>query len=522
MINKRTNGILCHISSLPSSYGIGDLGPQAYYFADQLAGAGQAWWQILPLSPTDNALGNSPYSSFSTFALNPLFISPELLVADGFLVPQEIERLQMPSSALVDFERIYTAKSTLIDLAFGQFHRKGVLSGAFEIFCRDHAWWLDDFAFFVVIKRMFDGACWADWPAEFRDRHPAALSALLISKKIELMKAKFAQFLVYDQWRRLKEHCNNAGLGIIGDIPIYVNYDGVDVWVHPELFKLDAQRRQTFVAGVPPDYFSEEGQRWGNPVYDWTALRASGFSWWVDRVNHNITLFDSARIDHFRAFVQCWEIPAVELTAVKGAWRDVPGMELFSVLKARFNSLPIIAEDLGIITPDVDALKDHFEFPGMRVVMFAFHNEYKKSRDLPVNYEPCAVVYTGTHDNNTVLGWFDEDMTELEKLNFYDYFKTVPERTTIHQRMMSMAMGSVANICIIQLQDLLGLGSMARMNRPSTAQGNWRWRFEQGAVSPGALAYLRQMTLLSGRSVIDEKTSIKNDPNFVECPPEGR
>lgn len=499
MLTTRSNGILCHISSLPSFYGIGDLGAQAFNFADLLIRAGQKWWQILPLNPTDHALGNAPYSSFSAFAFNILLISPDQLVKDGFCIQEDIDPLRLPVSGGVDYDRVYSTKAALVGMAFGRFQRKGIPLKAFEDFCREQAGWLDDFALFVVLKQKFAGAVWVDWPVECRDRYRGALDEILISEAENIRKEKFAQYLFYGQWSALKAHCSANGLGIIGDIPIYVNYDSADVWVHPGYFKLDADGKPAFVAGVPPDYFAGEGQRWGNPVYDWEALHSAGFSWWVERIRHNLELFDLVRVDHFRAFAQCWEIPAHERTAIKGVWRDVPGMELFLVLKKHFPILPIIAEDLGIITADVDALKDHFGFPGMRVVMFAFHNAYRKSRDLPENYLPNAVVYTGTHDNNTVRGWFEEDMTDQEKENFYDYFKVRPSGKNIHWRMIHMAMGSAANICIIPLQDLLGLGSEARMNQPSLVKGNWRWRFEAGALAPGILARLRRWTLIFQR-----------------------
>ncbi|MBF0388202.1 MAG: 4-alpha-glucanotransferase [Candidatus Omnitrophica bacterium] len=495
MLNTRSNGILCHVSSLPSDYGIGDLGPQAYKFVDLLAAAGQKWWQVLPLNPTDNALGNSPYSSFSAFAFNSLFISPEQLVIDGFLDQDDIALYRIDHSDKTEYDLVYKTKSLLIDNAFAQFRSKGLLLQPFADFCRDQAGWLDDFALFVVIKKLFAGAIWVDWPIEFRDRSPAALEAVARNRSAELEKEKFAQFLFFHQWTRLKTHCSACGVGIIGDIPMYVNYDSADVWTHPEFFKLDEDKRQTFVAGVPPDYFSAEGQRWGNPVYDWDKMRSVDFSWWVARVRHNLTQFSAVRVDHFRAFAQCWEIPVQEKTAINGLWQDVPGREMFEVLHKTFSDLPIIAEDLGIITPDVDALKDHFKFPGMRVVMFAFHNDFLKSRDLPANYTTPAVVYTGTHDNNTVRGWFEEDMTIREKENYTKYFNVRPTVANIHWRMIRMAMGSVADVCIIPLQDILGLGSAARMNRPSVVKGNWSWRLAEGALVAQALARLKRLTL---------------------------
>lgn len=498
MLKSRSSGILCHVSSLPSSYGIGDLGPASYAFVDMLAAAGQKWWQVLPLNPTDRALGNSPYSSFSAFAFNTLFISPDQMLKDGHCLKGDIELLKVPPSDSVRFDVVYENKSLLIERAYECYRSSGKLP-AFELFCRDQAGWLEDYALFVVLKKNFTGACWVDWPVEFRDRSTTALRDFSCRQSFDLEREKFAQFLFYDQWMKLKDYCLGKGIGIIGDIPIYVNYDSVDVWVNPRFFKLDAQRRQTFVAGVPPDYFSKDGQRWGNPVYDWESLSSTGFSWWVERMRHNLGLFDAARIDHFRAFAQCWEIPAHEPTPINGAWRDVPGKELFLALRKQLPDLPVIAEDLGIITPDVDALKDLFGFPGMRVVMFAFHNEYKKSRDLPENFTRDSIVYTGTHDNNTVRGWFREDMTAREKENFMEYFKARPSLSNIHWKMIRMAMGSAAMLCVIPIQDVLGLGSEARMNRPSTVAGNWCWRIRRGAISPKVITHLRRLTLVAGR-----------------------
>ncbi|MBF0595012.1 MAG: 4-alpha-glucanotransferase [Candidatus Omnitrophica bacterium] len=501
MMKTRSSGILCHISSLPSTFGIGDLGPEAYRFVDFLSRSGQVWWQVLPLNPTEIGLGNSPYSSFSAFAFNTLFISPERLVKDGFLTATDIESFRQPFAAAIDFDLVSKNKAALIAMAFSRYQQRRFALKDFEDFCRHHSSWLDDAALFVVIKRMFAGKVWAQWPAEFRDRDDVALKSVRAGKSVEILQEKFAQYVFYRQWRHLQDYCSNKGIGIIGDIPIYVNYDSVDVWVHPELFKLDRERNQTFVAGVPPDYFSADGQRWGNPVYDWQALRATGFSWWVDRLQHNMALFDAVRVDHFRAFAQCWEIPAAEVTAIRGKWCDVPGMELFSVLRKKFDHLPIIAEDLGIITPDVDALKEYFGFPGMCVVMFAFHNDYRKSRDFPDNFSPECVVYTGTHDNNTVRGWFEEDMTPIESENFLDYFGSEFNGTDINWVMIGLAMNSVANVSIVPLQDVLGVGSQCRMNRPSIVKGNWVWRFDEGAINRRVLARLHRLTLSSNRIV---------------------
>jgi 4-alpha-glucanotransferase len=494
MKTKRSSGILCHISSLPSPYGIGDLGPGACAFVDFLSRSGQAWWQVLPLNPTDNALGNSPYSSFSAFAFNVLLISPQLLVSDGFLLPQDVPALESLDEDRAAFDRVYAHKTACIDAAYRRYEQRRFPLKDFESFVRHQSGWLDDFALFVVLKNHFNNESWVNWPEALRDRHPDALQVFARDYSAGISKVKFAQYLFYSQWMRLQAYCSAKGVGLIGDIPIYVNYDSVDVWVDPHLFKLDAQKKPVVVAGVPPDYFSAQGQRWGNPVYDWAALQASDFAWWVKRMAHNLALFDAVRVDHFRAFAQCWEIPAEEATAVRGAWRDVPGAALFTVLRGVFPHLPVIAEDLGIITPDVDALKEQFGFPGMRVVMFAFHNDYKKSRDLPENYVPHSVVYTGTHDNNTIRGWFDNDLSPMEKKNMIEYFGVEPAAADIHWRMMALAVNSVSGLCIIPVQDLLGLGAGARMNRPSTVEGNWQWRFRSGDFSPQAAARLLLLT----------------------------
>ena len=411
-----------------------------------------------------------------------------------------IPERSVSEAAVVDFERVYVSKAALLALAFDRYKARPFPLKSFELFCATQAHWLEPVALFSVLKRSFNNACWSDWPVPLRDRHPAALAGVAVSYHKEIEREKFGQYLFHRQWTDLQGYCSLKGIGLIGDIPIYVNYDSVDVWVAPHFFKLDKERRPTFVAGVPPDYFSEDGQRWGNPVYDWDVMQANGFSWWVDRLRHNLALFDAVRIDHFRAFAQCWEIPAAEKTAVRGDWVDVPGMELFTVLKEKFARLPIIAEDLGIITPDVDALKEAFNFPGMRVVMFAFHNEYKKSRDLPENYVPNSIVYTGTHDNNTVRGWFSGDITSMEIKNMTEYLGALPPEGDIDQVMIRLAMGSVAGLCIIPVQDILGAGAVARMNTPSTVSGNWRWRLKSLSGLKASTARLKHLAVVSGRT----------------------
>ncbi len=500
MVNKRSSGVLCHISSLPSRFGIGDLGPEAYRFVDFLSRSGFSWWQILPINPTDPALANSPYSSCSAFAANHLFISPELLVEEGFLDKQELAGLEMEVGPS-DYEKAQQVRAALLFKSYQRYQKRVIKLRDFENFCVHEAYWLDDYALFVVLKGFFHNASWNEWPLDIRDRNPEALKDFSAANANAIEKERFTQYLFYRQWRSLQEYCSRKGIGLIGDIPIYVTYDSVDVWVHPEIFKLDQQKNPITVAGVPPDYFSANGQRWGNPVYNWEKLKETDFNWWVDRIYRNLALFDAARIDHFRGFVQCWEIPSEEKTAIKGAWRDVPGKDLFQTLKQHFRELPIIAEDLGIITKEVDELKDSLGFPGMRVLLFAFIPEYKKSRDLPENYTPLSVAYTGTHDNNTVVGWFAADMTLAEKKVLTEYLGHEPEAQGINWLMIELVMKSSAYLAVVPLQDLLGLGQEARMNKPSTVLGNWQWRFARGDL--GSSLSRRMASLLSkvGRKI---------------------
>nr|CAX68902.1 4-alpha-glucanotransferase (Glycoside hydrolase, family 77) [uncultured bacterium] len=494
-MKDRSSGILCHISSLASSFGIGDIGLSAQRFVDFLRRCGQNYWQVLPLNPTDGALGNSPYSSYSAFAFNTLFISPELLYQDGLVTKEDLKNAELPLSDAVDFQVVTEKKYRLLLKAYETYSARPVKLREFEQFCRSQSYWLDQFAMFVVLKHGFRNACWVDWPVEYRDRHEGTLARFAKDYARDLEREKFLQFLFYKQWIALQTYCSQNGIKLIGDIPIYVNYDSVDVWVHPDLFKLNTDKRPVFVAGVPPDYFSKDGQRWGNPVYNWDRLRENGFRWWMDRVRHNFMLFDVVRVDHFRAFAECWEIPAHEKTAINGSWRPVPGVELFETMKKHFPKLPIIAEDLGIITDDVVALKDRFGFPGMRVLMFAFHNEYKKSRDLPENYTRNSVVFTGTHDNNTVLGWFKEDMTEVERRNMFEYLGKIPSLDEIGWVMIELALKSPANLAIIPIQDVLGFAQEARMNKPSTSQGNWKWRLSVPVADKRVAEKLRKLTV---------------------------
>lgn len=504
-INERASGVLCHISSLPSVYGIGDLGHEAYRFINILAQAKQQYWQVLPLNLTDQALGNSPYSSCSAFALNILFISPEVLVEDGFLTQEDLNVFRKEPVGKVDYEYALYVKKSLLSKAWNQYQRSFHLKQDFEEFSCEAAYWLNDFSRFLVLKEKFNQELWTNWPIEFRDREKVSLEAFDQEFLLKINEIKFYQFLLFRQWKKLQQYACLKGVRFIGDIPIYVNYDSVDAWVHPDIFKLDLNKKPYVVAGVPPDYFSKDGQRWGNPVYHWENLKKMNFVWWVDRVRHNLKMFDLVRIDHFRAFAQCWEIPADEKTAVNGRWVDVPGVELFDTFKKHFPSMPIIAEDLGIITPDVDALKDQFGLPGMRVLMFAFHHEYQKSRDLPENYIERSVVYTGTHDNNTILGWFEKDRSEIEKKNMLEYFGKELTDEDVVWMMIEKAMMSVSCLAIIPLQDVLELNQEARMNTPSTILNNWGWRFSFKDFSRKRINQLKNITKRSSRARKYEK-----------------
>ncbi len=472
---RRGSGILLHITSLPSPFGIGDLGPCAYRFADFLAEAKQGFWQILPLNPTDPVYDNSPYHSISAFASNPLLISPELMVRDGLLDEADIELL--PNREKVDYDSAIAYKRKLFHPAYERFKERGN-SCEYERFCSDNAHWLDDFALFIALKSRFHGKAWSEWSDEIRDREADTLKSLEedgeLHDRIEM--EKFIQYIFIQQWNSLKSYCNQRCIHIIGDIPIYVDYDSVDLWTNPEIFKLDDEKKPYVVSGVPPDYFSETGQLWGNPVYRWDVLKERGYDWLVQRIKHNLKLFDYVRIDHFRVFVAYWEVPAGEKTAICGKWAPVPAMDFFDTLTRKVASTSIIAEDLGLITADVREIMNIFDFPGMRVILFAFGEGLPTNPYIPHNVVRNCVLYTGTHDINTVRGWFEMEATPEDKRRLFQYLgREVPVKE-LHWELIRLAMMSVANLTIMPVQDILGLGGGARMNLPATSDGNWRWR----------------------------------------------
>lgn len=502
----RGAGILLHPTSLPGPYGIGDLGPQAFAFADFLTDAGQSLWQTLPLGPTDNS--NSPYASYSAFAGNALLISPDQLVLEGLLSPDELPTTSLFPEEHIDFRRVCAFKEALLKVAYSNYQESAhaSLRAEFESFNQDHKEWLDNYALFRSLKMASNGTPWHEWEPSLVTREPGALSRAAKDLEKQIKAETFYQFLFFRQWKSLKKYCNEQGIDLIGDIPIFVAHDSVDVWTSPEQFKLKSDNLPAVVAGVPPDYFSATGQFWGNPIYDWDRLREDGFKWWVNRLRAAFQMFDIVRIDHFRGFAACWEIPAEAGTAETGTWVKAPGRELFQAVKAALGELPIIAEDLGVITADVDQLREMFNFPGMRVLQFAFDGD-EENIHLPHNYPGNVVAYTGTHDNDTAVGWFNRvpvpgslstaDEIESERNFCKEYLKTNGEE--IHWDFIRAVSASQANTAIVPLQDVLGLGSSARMNLPNSVEGNWLWRVKPGALTDEIVTKLRSVTEAHGR-----------------------
>jgi 4-alpha-glucanotransferase len=491
----RSSGILLHPTSLPGSFGIGDFGDEARAFVDFLAAAGQSLWQVLPLGPT--GYGNSPYQSLSAFAGNTLLIDPRQFVADDLLNAADVSAETL-SADRVEFEEVRQFKDGLLVKAFAAFQNEPTpkLRSEFEQFCELSAWWLDDYALFRALKDAHDGRAWSDWDRELAERQPAALANARADLRDQIAAQKFFQFYFFRQWMALRDYCHARGVRIIGDLPIFVAHDSADVWAHREYFKLDDRGNPTVVAGVPPDYFSGTGQLWGNPLYDWNQLRADGFKWWIDRVRFAFSQFDLMRIDHFRGFAACWEIPAGHPTAQNGQWIPAPGRELFTALTAALGQMPIIAENLGVITPEVESLRTEFGFPGMRVLQFAFGSD-PANLHLPHNYTRDVTVYTGTHDNDTTLGWF-VGLDETDERDFcLKYLGGVaPE---IHWDLIRAAQASVADTAIIPLQDVLGLGNEARMNLPASQSENWAWRFDAALLTDAVAGRLKQLTVVFGR-----------------------
>lgn len=494
----RSSGILLHPTSFPSRYGIGDLGSEAYRFVDFLAETAQQYWQILPLGPT--GYGNSPYMCYSAIAGNPLLISPDRLYEDGLLAKDDFATLPDFPQDKVDYDLVIQTKMPLLEKACENFKAKASpkLQKDFQEFCDRKAYWLDDYALFMSLKDAFEGDSWHHWKPAIAKRIPDALEKWRRRLSHEIFYHKFLQFEFFRQWSELKHYANKHGIQIIGDIPIYVSHDSADVWANPQIFCLDEDTgAAALMAGVPPDYFSETGQLWGNPVYNWEYLQKEDFSWWVQRFEALLDYVDVIRIDHFRGFESFWAVPQGEQTAINGEWVQALGAEFFEVLRQKLGKLPVLAEDLGIITPEVEALRDQFEFPGMKILHFAFGSGPGNGY-LPFNYPRNCVVYTGTHDNDTTVGWF-EKLSDHEKDSLLRYLSCTSP-AGIHWDLIRLALSSVADMALLPLQDLLGLGNEARMNMPGVGTGNWEWCYRPDALTQEIRDRFRTMTKIYNRA----------------------
>ena len=504
----RASGILLHPTSLPNEFGIGDLGKSAYEFVDFLERSKQTYWQVLPLGPT--GYGDSPYQSFSAFAGNTNLISPEILVEENLLTQEEIDDKPKFSSGKVDFGKVIDWKNGLLQKAYERFRitTNVDLRGSFESFTQLVAMWLEDYALFRAIKTTQNQKLWLEWDEPLRLRDESALLRARKNLTEEIRAQKFYQFLFFKQWGRLKNYANGKGIRIIGDIPIFVSLDSADVWCDPQEFKLNDDLTPKVVAGVPPDYFSKTGQLWGNPIYDWERMQAVGFKWWVSRVKFTLKTVDILRVDHFRGFAGSWEVPGSDKTAENGSWVNVPGKQLFQTLTHELGELPVMAEDLGVITDDVRELRDGFGFPGMRILQYAFGGD-SKNNDLPHNYIKNCVAYTGTHDNDTALGWFrsqagvnsTRDKAAISKEQDFCLKYLDSDGEEIHWDLVRALWGSVANTAIAPMQDLLGLGTKARMNLPASKSNNWQWRCLDGCFSVKLAERLRKLTETYGREM---------------------
>lgn len=499
--STRSSGILLHLTSLPGPYGIGDLGSSAYRFADFLARGRQRIWQVLPLGPAGH--GASPYSSLSTFAGNPMLVSPEPLLGDGLLSEEDLTDLKELPHDHVDFERLVPRKRNVLRTAFERAEERPELvdQDAYHHFHEHNADWLDDYALYMALKDYYDGKPWVDWDASLVQREPDALADARDEHAQQVRMHRFWQYLFHRQWTALKGYCNSRSISFFGDIPIYVAHDSADVWANQDLFFLDESGQPTVVSGVPPDYFSPEGQRWGNPIYRWDDMAENDYAWWRARLERILSRVDIVRLDHFRGFDAYWSIPASENTAINGEWVEGPGADFFTSMREQMGTLPLVAEDLGIITDSVRDLRDQFDLPGMAVLHFAFEDG-PGNGFLPHNYIRNVVAYTGTHDNDTTVGWWHgNDLTDRGRDYARKYLDLPPsEDPVIHWNSLRFLMASVADRVIAPLQDIMGLGSVARMNTPGRSDGNWTWRFHAEQLGDDLADKLAVMAHTYGRA----------------------
>ena len=500
--NKRGSGILMHITSLPSSFGIGDFGPESVKFIDFLSDAGQKYWQMLPLNPISAQQAYSPYSSDSSIAGNILLISPELLQKDGLLKKKHLKTYGLVSKNKIEFKDAILSKVKILDLAYQNFTeiKSGTLRMQFIEFCKKETSWLDDFALYTDLKAFHDHKAWFDWDSGFKQRNDLILAEYRIMRSEHLDKIKWLQFIFFKQWSALKSYANANNIKLFGDLPFYISHDSVDVWANPELFKLDGEGQMTGIAGVPPDYFNSDGQLWGMPVFNWEAVKQQGYDWWIKRIEKNMELYDLLRLDHFRAFAAYWDVPALEKTAKNGSWEPGPGLEFFALLKSHFPEMPFIAEDLGEITPDVYALRDEYHLPGMKVLQFAFGDDIASSPHIPHNYANSNfVAYTGTHDNNTTVGWYNNDLNVNDRKRLKIYNGGLVSPKNVHLVAGRLAMASIADLVILPVQDLLGLDQNSRMNTPASVENNWVWRLKRGQLNKEHKKRLLKWTKIFGR-----------------------
>jgi len=490
MVFERASGILLHITSLPGKFGIGDLGKEAYDFIDLLKHVNQKLWQILPTGPT--GYGNSPYQTYSAFAGNPLMIDLEDLVQRGLITQKDLNLDIEFNQNKVEYDKVRKFKNDKLKTAFNNFD---ITNKNFINFIDTQSWWLNDYAIFMTAKEVYDGKSWTLWDNAIRLHEQQAVQNFCEQYSRRINYYKFSQFIFFEQWSKLKSYANNNGIKIIGDIPIFVSADSADAWANPTIFQFDENNLPTKVAGVPPDYFSKTGQLWGNPLYNWQQLEEQKFSWWVQRFKAAFHQVNIVRVDHFRGFEAYWAVPAGEETAINGDWEKAPGEKLFSTLLEEIGELPIIAEDLGLITKEVKNLRDKFNFPGMKILQFAFDSDLENDY-LPHNYKQNCVVYTGTHDNQTTLGWFNSSPAKRKKM-IRSYLKK--DDFYVCQELLRLAWSSKANTAIVPLQDILCLDDRARMNIPGTAEGNWEWRVEKKMLSADYLEKIKDLTLECNR-----------------------
>ncbi|HEY9857640.1 MAG TPA: 4-alpha-glucanotransferase [Stenomitos sp.] len=495
---KRSSGILLHPTSLPGPFGIGDLGPEAYAFIDRLAAMKQSCWQVLPLTPT--SYGDSPYFSPSAFAGNPLLLSPERLIEEHWITSEDLRALPASDPERIDYAAVAAFKTAMLDRVAERFEERAPAERreALAAFTTEHAGWLADYALFMALKDEQGGRPWIEWPSSLTRRAPEALAEARARLSRPIRRHELAQFLFFQQWQALKAHAAHHGIGLIGDAPIFVAHDSADVWAHPELWRLDDTGHPLVVAGVPPDYFSATGQLWGNPLYRWDRMAETGYRWWVDRLRTLLKLVDRVRLDHFRGFAAFWEIPAGEPTAVNGRWVPGPGKPFFAALQEQLGTLPIIAEDLGVITPDVVDLRDTFGLPGMKILQFAFDTS-EENNYFPHLFPHNAVVYTGTHDNDTSMGWYRK-AKESDRALLAEYVG----KTTLEEpnwELVRLGHASVADLAIVPMQDLMGLGSEARMNLPGTLGGNWQWRYRADQLTGAIMRRFGRLTELYDRDL---------------------